>query len=560
MIEILTSFNTPTLNLENAKYLAGVTSVREQMLSDTNNATTIAIVTRGCNNTANVNHYLECNGEDTSDNIRNVIDYGQNGYSLPQEIALGIVLSTFVILAVAGNLLVCISVVTDRHLRKRSNVFIVSLAVADASLALLVMSFAVLNDLNGYWMLGDTFCSIWICFDVMFCTASILNLCAISLDRYIHIRSPLHYETFMSPKRTVMFLAAIWILSGLISFVPIQLEWHKLGVDQSPAKPNSTQYYSPVISHADNYTRSHMEESNSYDWRPTQPTFSEAVAGPLPQCVLALNPIYAVTSSVISFYLPCLVMICIYLRLYRYAMRHAKTIKKTMTTSFRHVSAVTIHITPATTPINSPKNGVCAEQHHYDISPDPNSDRNGACVYPTQTSSNKSLYYRRSDHKAAITLGVIMGTFLFCWTPFFTINITSAFCSTCIPPTAFSVTTWLGYFNSTLNPIIYSIFNKEFRHAFHKVLRLAFPWHVRKRARDRLHRAYARENSMSINTSYYKTSYYPGQLPPNGKVNGAMAGSDSYESQAATPCYAENKLMFNNANNIPHNATDNTSL
>ena len=65
--------------------------------------------------------------------------------------------------------------------------------------------------------------------------------------------------------------------------------------------------------------------------------------------------------------------------------------------------------------------------------------------------------------------GVVVGVFLVCWVPFFCVNIVQAYCK-CIPPLAFQALTWLGYFNSCLNPIIYSIFNTEFRNAFRKIL------------------------------------------------------------------------------------------
>lgn len=78
--------------------------------------------------------------------------------------------------------------------------------------------------------------------------------------------------------------------------------------------------------------------------------------------------------------------------------------------------------------------------------------------------------YHASDHKAAITVGVIMGVFLGCWVPFFCVNIVAAFCKTCIGGQTFKILSWLGYSNSAFNPIIYSIFNTEFRDAFKRIL------------------------------------------------------------------------------------------
>lgn len=73
-----------------------------------------------------------------------------------------------------------------------------------------------------------------------------------------------------------------------------------------------------------------------------------------------------------------------------------------------------------------------------------------------------------SDQKARVTLGVIMGTFLLCWLPFFCANIITSF--THFPPALFVTFTWCGYANSSANPIIYSIFNRDFRRAFHRIL------------------------------------------------------------------------------------------
>lgn len=78
---------------------------------------------------------------------------------------------------------------------------------------------------------------------------------------------------------------------------------------------------------------------------------------------------------------------------------------------------------------------------------------------------------RKKEKRATLILGLIMGSFIACWFPFFFLYILTPACPSCkIPESFFAIAFWLGYMNSALNPAIYTIFNKDFRRAFRRIL------------------------------------------------------------------------------------------
>ncbi|GAB6031546.1 hypothetical protein CHUAL_009314 [Chamberlinius hualienensis] len=352
------------------------------------------------------------NGSDWMGDLSSNSSTVDTGMSLTEIVLVGCLLSTIIFLSITGNLLVCVAIYTDRSLRKLGNLFLVSLAIADLLVSSLVMVFAVFNDLLGYWMFGPEFCDVWVGFDILCSTASILNLCAISLDRYFHIRDPLIYNRRMNKRIVLASIGLIWLVSALVSFLPISKGLHR-----------------------------------TKDFVQTDP----------PLCAMDLSPTYAVVSSSISFFFPCIVMVALYSRLYMYARMHVRNIRA------------------MTQPLQS----------HINYSEDEDADRSSSPTSRSQRSSNPNCgvgishqeqqqpqrhSHHVSDHKAAVTLGFIMGIFLVCWVPFFCVNVTAAFCKTCISDMCFKILTWFGYANSALNPIIYSIFNHDFRRAFRRIL------------------------------------------------------------------------------------------
>ena len=77
---------------------------------------------------------------------------------------------------------------------------------------------------------------------------------------------------------------------------------------------------------------------------------------------------------------------------------------------------------------------------------------------------------RYRERRATVVLGVVMASFVGCWLPFFSLYPLSLLVGFHVPAPLFAVIFWLGYCNSALNPIIYTVFNREFRAAFRRML------------------------------------------------------------------------------------------
>jgi hypothetical protein len=204
-------------------------------------------------------------------NLSNVTDeYDHEPPSLTYVVSLSILLSLIAVTTLVGNLLVVIAVLTTRSLSTVTNYFIMSLAVADMLVAVFVLPIAIYMVIYSHtWIFGSIICDLWSISDMFFCTASILNLCCISLDRYFAITRPLEYTQKRSPKLARCMIAVVWFASLLISLPPI------------------------------------------IGWRdPERHTDSDT-------CFLNRLLSYRIYSSMGSFYLPALVMIFVYARIFK---------------------------------------------------------------------------------------------------------------------------------------------------------------------------------------------------------------------------------------------------
>lgn len=100
--------------------------------------------------------------------------------------------------------------------------------------------------------------------------------------------------------------------------------------------------------------------------------------------------------------------------------------------------------------------------------------QNSKPLSPTMPKPIKHSIRLSQQIKAAKQLGILLLAFLCTWMPYFVIFIVVAFCPECIPENIYLLTVWLGYFNSSINPILYPLCNSSFKNAFRKMFHLSY--------------------------------------------------------------------------------------
>ncbi|XP_061623617.1 alpha-2B adrenergic receptor [Phyllopteryx taeniolatus] len=476
-------------------------------------------------------------------------------YSPEATAAFATAITLMVVFTIVGNIMVIIAVLTSHSLRGPQNLFLVSLAAADILVATLIIPFSLANELLGYWYFKSLWCEIYLALDVLFCTSSIVHLCAISLDRYLSI-SRVTYGRQRTPRRIKAAIVVVWLISAIISFPPL-LSLNKSEVGDLASERG-------------------------------------------PQCQLNDERWYILYSTIGSFFAPCLIMILVYVRIYQIAKQRTRCppgeprkdgasaatpsqLKRQLQANGKEddekmsspkktskARPPTLAITPSpsggqaepsqdpnpnnlqppppspamsrvTSPIDTSLHAPPATPSTPQLAPtktkgggkkfkgqkQSKSDNNngdssstdseasngggrgsasmpgspagggihspgsikryrnmiatskGARLVPGRKSkidNNPGAARRKAmvnrEKRFTFVLAVVIGVFVVCWFPFFFSYSLQAVCpETCaIPDPLFKFFFWIGYCNSSLNPVIYTIFNKDFRMAFKKIL------------------------------------------------------------------------------------------
>ncbi|KAG6922898.1 5-hydroxytryptamine receptor 1D [Chelydra serpentina] len=371
---------------------------------------------------AQYNHSKELSLQSTSNESLNATEMPvpwDETTLLGLKILLAVMLSVITLATILSNSFVIITIFLTRKLHTPANYLIGSLAVTDLLVSILVMPISIAYTVSHTWTFGQFMCDIWLSSDITCCTASILHLCVIALDRYWAITDALEYTKHRTASRAALMIAVVWVISICISMPP--LFWRQ--------------------------AKAHEEMAD---------------------CTVNTDQIsYTIYSTCGAFYIPTVLLVILYGRIYIAA--RSRILKPPSLYGKRFTTA---HLITGST-----GSSLCSINSNLH---EGHSHSGGSPVFINRVKiklADSVLERKRisaaRERKATKTLGIILGAFIFCWLPFFVVTLVLPICQDAcwFHPILLDFFTWLGYLNSLINPVVYTIFNEEFKQAFQKLIR-----------------------------------------------------------------------------------------
>ncbi|KAM4693356.1 alpha-2A adrenergic receptor-like [Discoglossus pictus] len=338
--------------------------------------------------------------------------------------------------AVAGNILVIIIITATKGFHSMASVFIINLAISDCLVGLGVMPFVALSLLYEDWSKVNELCIFVGYMSSVYCTASVLSVAAVSLDRYWAIVDCLRYDTPWTTQRTLCIITWIWVQAAITCCPPL-LGWSRLA-------------YIP------------SQYTCNIDW--------------------AMSASYTVFFSTISFFIPTMVLFYCYIRIVIIARKHAKKIqilenqlqrsspRKKITDLEKPTCSQLVYIVNCKLLTDAKS---CGSQSVCGF----NTDFLNLKHSKRDLFSDNDLYGR--DPCGRIRLIFVIIIFICCWMPSMIVNLmqtieaTTSQRPTTIPSPVITTAYWLTLLNSDLNPLLYALLSKRFQKAlkifWHKI-------------------------------------------------------------------------------------------
>lgn len=161
------------------------------------------------------------------------------GVGLPLQIFFCIAMVAVLLMALLGNVVVCLMVYRRSAMRSAINILLASLALADMMLAVLNMPFALVTVATTHWVFGDAFCRVSAMLFWLFVVEGSAVLLIISIDRFLII---VQKQDKLSPQRAKALVGVSWALAFALAF-PLAVGHPTLPVP--PRAPQCVFGYSP---------------------------------------------------------------------------------------------------------------------------------------------------------------------------------------------------------------------------------------------------------------------------------------------------------------------------
>ncbi|KAM9664966.1 5-hydroxytryptamine receptor 2B [Trichechus inunguis] len=371
--------------------------------------------------------------QSTFDHLTSSNGSGSQSESIPEEMKqtgeeqgnklrwAALLILTVIIPTIGGNILVILAVSLEKKLQYATNYFLTSLAVADLLVGLFVMPIALLTIMfEPMWPLPLVLCPAWLFLDVLFSTASIMHLCAISVDRYIAIKKPIQANQYNSGATAFIKITVVWLISTGIA-IPIPIK----GIEADVGNLNIT-------------------------------------------CALTKDRFgnFMLFGSLAAFFTPLAIMIVTYFLTIRALQKKAHLVKNKPPQRLTWLTVSTVFQRDEM-PCSSPEKVAMLNGSLKDKTM-PNSSED-IFIRRMATVGKKSVQTISNEQRASKVLGIVFSLFLIMWCPFFITNVTLVLCDSCNQSTLtklLEIFVWIGYVSSGVNPLVYTLFNKTFRDAF----------------------------------------------------------------------------------------------
>jgi hypothetical protein len=175
-------------------------------------------------------------GDNSSDSsstlLKKVLDDSRNDlfntdnltFSPVLTVIIACIASLMSLVTIVGNVFVITAFIIEKSLRKYSNYFILNLSIADLLIGLLIPPYAPFLLYKRHWKIGRVACTIWLIFDYVVGSASVLCIVVISLDRYLLVSRGLTYVSGQKISKAICIMVTVWAIA-FINYAPAIVFW-----------------------------------------------------------------------------------------------------------------------------------------------------------------------------------------------------------------------------------------------------------------------------------------------------------------------------------------------